>query len=152
MASERAVDFFGVRYVIPTLAHHQGTMIAINLGGAVIPTCISLYLCSVPGLWARRLALPFVSAISCTILLALFRELVLPFRSSFPPLLPRQRLLLGHRTSASTRLYCARLAVSSRRLADITKLAGLGDANCLHRRGRPFDGIFFTGIIAVLLT
>src|ERR1043166_4563280 len=50
MVSERRVDFFGVRHVIPTLEQHQGTVIAINLGGAIIPTCISLYLLFSTGL------------------------------------------------------------------------------------------------------
>src|SRR5262245_4677138 len=55
MVAERMVDFFGVRYVIPTLEHHRGTVIAINLGGAIIPTCISLYLLVSTGLIGRGL-------------------------------------------------------------------------------------------------
>ena len=38
------VDFFGFEYVVPTEVDWPGTIIAINVGGAVIPIALSLYL------------------------------------------------------------------------------------------------------------
>lgn len=38
------VTFFGIPYVIPTLTRWPGTLIAVNVGGAVIPTMLSIYL------------------------------------------------------------------------------------------------------------
>ena len=37
--SGQEVDFFGMRYVIPVVVEWPGTIIAVNVGGAVIPTC-----------------------------------------------------------------------------------------------------------------
>src|SRR5215469_3494470 len=39
------VDFFGMRYGVPYLVQWPGTVLAVNVGGAVIPTAMSLYLC-----------------------------------------------------------------------------------------------------------
>src|SRR5260370_12871910 len=38
------VDFFGVQYVVPMTEHSSGTLLALNLGGAVIPFLLSVYL------------------------------------------------------------------------------------------------------------
>jgi|SRR5579863_4613668 len=38
------VPFFGIRYVIPVVEEWPRTVIAVNLGGAVIPTLLSFYL------------------------------------------------------------------------------------------------------------
>jgi uncharacterized membrane protein len=40
----KEVIFFGMRYVVPVVQDWPGTMIAVNVGGAVIPTILSLYL------------------------------------------------------------------------------------------------------------
>jgi uncharacterized membrane protein len=42
--SQGEVSFFGMRYVIPTVQEWPRTVVAVNLGGAVIPTLLSLYL------------------------------------------------------------------------------------------------------------
>jgi predicted membrane metal-binding protein len=49
LAPERAmshhhVDFFGMRYAVPGVSHWKGTVVAVNVGGAVIPTLMSIYL------------------------------------------------------------------------------------------------------------
>ena len=38
------VSFFGMRYMVPTVVNWPKTIIAVNLGGAVIPVAISLYI------------------------------------------------------------------------------------------------------------
>ncbi len=42
--SNQLIDFFGVRYKLPVVIDWPGTVIAPNLGGAVIPTLLSVYL------------------------------------------------------------------------------------------------------------
>ena len=38
------VSFFGMDYVVPVTAQWPGTIVAINVGGAVIPVLLSLYI------------------------------------------------------------------------------------------------------------
>ena len=49
--SHQVIDFFGMRYVVPLVAQWPGTLIAINVGGAVIPTMTSVYLLVRNRLW-----------------------------------------------------------------------------------------------------
>ena len=60
LAPERAmshhhVDFFGMRYAVPTVSHWKGTVVAVNVGGAVIPTLMSIYLLIKRELWVKGL-------------------------------------------------------------------------------------------------
>jgi uncharacterized membrane protein len=41
---EREVNFFGVWYVVPAIEHRGRTVLAINLGGALIPLVLSIFL------------------------------------------------------------------------------------------------------------
>src|SRR5262249_60905393 len=45
------IEFFGMEYTVPVVANLPGTVIAINIGGAVIPTIMSIYLLTSRRLW-----------------------------------------------------------------------------------------------------
>src|SRR6201996_4320205 len=51
--SGQVVDFFGMRYVVPMVQQWPGTVLAVNVGGAVIPTLMSSYLVLRYQLWMR---------------------------------------------------------------------------------------------------
>ena len=51
--SHHHVDFFGMRYAVPVVSHGKGTVVAANIGGAVIPTLISIYLLIKHELWVK---------------------------------------------------------------------------------------------------
>ena len=42
--SDKVIEFFGMQYNVPVVENLSGTVVAINVGGAVIPTIMSLYL------------------------------------------------------------------------------------------------------------
>jgi|SRR5579863_6352515 len=44
VVSGREIIFFGMRYVVPVVTQWPNTIIAVNVGGAVIPTVMSAYL------------------------------------------------------------------------------------------------------------
>jgi uncharacterized membrane protein len=49
------VSFFGMQYVVPTVVEWPGTVIAVNVGGAVIPGLLSLYLLFKNRMWLNGL-------------------------------------------------------------------------------------------------
>src|SRR5438105_4820132 len=51
--SGEIVDFFGMRYVVPLVTSWPGTVLAVNVGGAVIPTLMSTYLVLRYQLWLK---------------------------------------------------------------------------------------------------
>src|SRR5947199_187263 len=56
--SGRHVEFFGVHYSVPVVIDWPGTVVAINVGGALIPTLMSLYLLAKNQVWGLSPALP----------------------------------------------------------------------------------------------
>ena len=40
VASDEVIDFFGMRYVVPVVVDWPGTIIAVNVGGALIPSLL----------------------------------------------------------------------------------------------------------------
>ena len=131
------------------------TLIAINVGGGLIPVLFSTYLILTSGisLWAVILAVSVISAISFLfsrpianlgIGMPLF---VAPVSAAFTA------MLLSKENAPALAYVCGSLGVvigaDLLRIKDIRKLntpiASIGGAG-------TFDGIFMTGIIAVLLT
>src|SRR5690349_22507198 len=53
MTSGEVVEFFGMQYVVPVVQQWPGTVLAVNVGGAVIPTVMSAYLMFRYQLWGR---------------------------------------------------------------------------------------------------
>src|SRR5882762_4283403 len=51
--SGEVVEFFGMRYVVPVVVSWPGTVLAVNVGGAVIPTVMSIYLLIRYQLWLK---------------------------------------------------------------------------------------------------
>ena len=54
LKSDKVIEFFGMEYTVPVVQNLPGTVIAINVGGAVIPTIMSIYLLSSRRLWVIR--------------------------------------------------------------------------------------------------
>lgn len=55
---------FGVRYRVPVVRRQQATILAVNLGGAVIPTGLSVYLLVKNDVWWQAaIAVAFVAAV-----------------------------------------------------------------------------------------
>ena len=55
MESDQVVSFYGMQYVIPRVIEASRTVIAVNVGGALIPFLLSLYLVFKMKLYGRAL-------------------------------------------------------------------------------------------------
>src|ERR1700674_350502 len=51
--SGQVIDFYGMQYVVPFVVSSPGTVLAVNVGGAVIPTIMSTYLVLRYQLWLK---------------------------------------------------------------------------------------------------
>lgn len=154
VVSQQVVDFFGVRYVIPSIGHREQTVIAVNVGGAVVPTLISLYLLFTTGLFVRGL-------LGVALVSAIVHRLARPVPGVgiavplfVPPLLAAFTGLLLAPAQAPALAYVAGTlgCLIGADLLNLHRLAGLGAPVASIGGAGTFDGIFFTGIIAVLLT
>ncbi len=151
--AERIVSFFGMQYVVPQLLTEAKTIIAVNLGGAVIPTVLSFYLILKHRIYGRSL-------IAVVIVSGLVHLMARPIpgvgiaEPIFMPFLVTAGVVL-----ALSRKYAAPLAYVAGSLgtligADLMNLGqirGLGAPVASIGGAGTFDGIFLTGILAVLL-
>ena len=151
--SGQLVDFFGMQYVVPVAVAWPGTVIAVNVGGALIPTLVSIYLLMRHRLWLQGLV-----AIACVAILS--HSLAHPVHGLgiavpifVPALATAVTALLLSREHAPSLAYisgsCGTLIGAD--LLNLDKLQGLGAPVASIGGAGTFDGIFLTGILAVLI-
>jgi uncharacterized membrane protein len=147
------VDFYGMRYVGPMVSVFPGTVLAVNVGGAVIPALMSTYLVLRYQLWAK-------AAIAVAVIAVVIHSMATPVHGIgiavpvFAPVVTTAILAF-----ILSREYAAPLAYIGGSMgtligADLTnldKITGLGAPVASIGGAGTFDGIFLTGILAVLL-
>ncbi|MGA2895431.1 MAG: DUF1614 domain-containing protein [Xanthobacteraceae bacterium] len=151
--SDRVVDFFGMRYEVPVVSHWQGTVIAVNVGGAVIPTLLSLYLLVTRNLWAKGVLATVIVALVMHWLANPVPGLGIAVPVFAPVITTAAVALLLSRENAAPLAYIAGSlgTLIGADLSNLDKVAGLGAPVASIGGAGTFDGIFLTGILAVLI-
>ena len=153
VASDEVIDFFGMRYVVPVVVDWPGTIIAVNVGGALIPGLLSLYLLARNRIW-------LLGAVATVIVAVIVNHLAYPVRGVGiavpvlgPPLVTAIVALLLSRRFAGPLAYVSGSlgTLIGADLLNLDKLHGLGAPIASIGGAGTFDGIFVTGILAVLL-
>ncbi len=146
------ISFFGMTYVVPVIRETRGTVLAVNVGGAVIPICLSMYL-----LLKHRLYL--LAAIGTAFVAAVCHFLARPvpgFGIALPIFVPA--IATAIIAIALTRRRAAPLAYISGSFGTLIG-ADLLNLGAVRTLGAPvasiggagtFDGIFVTGLLALL--
>jgi len=158
LAPERAmshhhVDFFGMRYAVPGVSHWKGTVVAVNVGGAVIPTLVSFYLLMKRELWVKGLVATAIVAL----VIHWMADPVPGLGIAVPVFVPVVvtaivAMLLSRGDSAPLAYIAGSLGtLIGADLTNLDKVRGLGAPVASIGGAGTFDGIFLTGILAVLL-
>jgi uncharacterized membrane protein len=151
--SDKVIEFYGMQYTVPVVENLPGTVIAINVGGAVIPTIMSIYLLASRGLWIS-------GAIATAIVAIVLHWLADPVPGvgiAVPIFVPAIvtaaiSLLLSRRDAAPLAYISGSMGtLIGADLTNMDKVAGLGAPVASIGGAGTFDGIFLTGILAVLL-
>jgi uncharacterized membrane protein len=151
MGTEREVTYFGMHYIVPTTVDSPSVILAVNVGGAVIPTLLSIYLLSKNRLWGRGLLVIAGVAMICHAFAQPVRGVALPI--FVPPLVAAITAAIVSWRNAAPLAYaggCLGVLIG----ADLLKLGnlqGLGAPVVSIGGAGNFDGIFVTGLMAVLL-
>ncbi len=153
VAAAQEVDVFGEAYVVPVVADWPGTVIALNVGGAIIPIAMSIYLLLRYGFWLR-------GALAVALLAALCYALARPVPGlgiALPGLLPGVAaaivgIVLAPQRAAPVAYVSGSLGVLiGADLLNLDKLSGLGAPVASIGGAGTFDGIFLAGVVAVLI-
>jgi uncharacterized membrane protein len=147
------VNFYGMRYIVPYVTAWPGTVLAVNIGGAVIPTLMSTYLMLRYQLWVK-------AAIAVAVIAIVIHASATPVQGVgiavpvFAPVVATAILAF-----ILSREYAAPLAyiggsmgtLIGADLMNLDKIGSLGAPVASIGGAGTFDGIFLTGILAVLL-
>jgi uncharacterized membrane protein len=152
LMSDQVFEYYGMYWVIPHVVE-QGTVIAVNVGGAVIPTLMSLYLLISRQLWIRGI-------IATAIVALVLHWLAQPVKGvgiAVPIFVPVvvtavvALLLAGEHAAPLAYIAGSMGTLIGADLTNLNQVRGLGAPIASIGGAGTFDGIFLTGILAVLL-
>jgi uncharacterized membrane protein len=142
-----------IHYIVPRVPEWPGTVLAVNVGGAIIPTVLSIYLLVKNSLYVRAaVGVIIVSAVVHMLAWQVVgKGIVVP--TFAPPVIAAAVALLLSRESAAPLAYISGTlgTLIGADLLNLDKLSGLGAPVASIGGAGTFDGVFLTGIIAVLL-
>ncbi len=151
--SGQEVEYFGMRYAIPVVVQWPGTVIAVNVGGAVIPTLMSLYLLIKYRLWGPGVLATAGVTLVCYMLANPVPGLGIAEPVFVPALTSAIVALLLSRQHAAPLAYIGGSlgTLIGADLLNLGKVQGLGAPVASIGGAGTFDGIFLIGILAVLI-
>src|ERR1700683_2833999 len=147
------VDFFGMQYVIPAQVDWPGTVIAINLGGAVIPILLSIYLLMKNQIWIPGLIATAVVSAICYLVAKPVAGAGIVIPIFIPPVVAcAVACILAWNRAPAGGYASGRLGTPlGADLLNPGNIRGLGTPVASIGGAGTFDGIFVTGIFAVVL-
>ncbi len=151
--SGEVVDFYGMQYVVPVVENWPGTLIAVNVGGAVIPVAVSLYLLVRHALWIRAVVATAVVALVIHWFANPVRGVGIAVPVFLPALITAVLAIVLARERAAPLAYVAGSlgTLIGADLTNLDKVSDLGAPVASIGGAGTFDGIFVTAILAVLL-
>jgi uncharacterized membrane protein len=153
VVSREVVEIFGVPFLAPVTVDWPGTILAINVGGAVIPIFLSFYLLMRYELWGSGALATAIVAFVVHRLATPIPGMGISVPTIAPPLLAAAvALVLSRRFAAPLAYIGGSLGVLiGADLLNLDVLRSLGAPVASIGGAGTFDGIFLTGVIAVLL-
>jgi uncharacterized membrane protein len=151
--SGQEVIFFGVHYVVPVVIEWPSTVVAVNVGGAVIPTLLSLYLFFKNHLWIRGIVTTALVAVIVHMLAYPVQGVGIAVPIFVPPVVTAIVAVLIAREHAAVLAYVGGSlgTLIGADLLNLGVMRGLGAPVASIGGAGTFDGIFLTGVLAVLL-
>jgi uncharacterized membrane protein len=152
MTTERSVRVFGIRYRIPP-AERRETVLAVNLGGAVIPCLLCFYLFFKTGLWVKGLAVTAIMVFVTHRLAKPVQGVGIVMPAFIPPIIAAVFSVIFSYNYAPVLAYIGGTlgTLIGADILNISKIKNLGAPVASIGGAGTFDGIFLSGIIAVLL-
>lgn len=153
---EEFADFFGMTHRIPRAEYGQATtVVAVNVGGALIPTAVSIYL-----LYKAAPQMIIYSLVGVAVVALVTHAVARPVKgvgiatpAFIPPIAAAAIALILSPSSPRTIAYVAGVlgTLIGADLSNLKVIPKLGAPIASIGGAGTFDGVFLSGIIAVLL-
>ncbi len=153
---EEYVNFFGVTYRIPHVEYGPATtLLAVNVGGAVIPTAVSIYLLAVTSTSTMLLSLVGVAAVTIVtrIIARPVKGVGIVTPAFIPPIAAAAAAFILLPSAPVTVAYVSGVlgTLIGADLLNLNVIPKLGAPVASIGGAGTFDGVFLSGILAVLL-
>ena len=147
------ITYFGMQYIVPMLVDWPGTVIAVNVGGAVIPTIMSLYLLTRYQLLVKGLIAVLCVAAVCYSVAQPVAGLGIALPIFVPVVTTAIVALVLSRERAAPLAYIGGSlgTLIGADLLNLGKIQGLGAPMASIGGAGTFDGIFLNAVLAVLI-
>jgi uncharacterized membrane protein len=146
-------DGWGTHYFYPVIKEWPGTQLAINVGGALIPTALSIYLIMKNQIYGPAvIGVAIVSAV-VHMLARPIPQMGISVPIFIPPVISAAVAMLLSRDYAAPLAYvsgCLGTLIGAD-LMNLNELGKLGASVASIGGAGTFDGVFLTGVLAVLL-
>jgi uncharacterized membrane protein len=154
VVSGKVIQFYGIPYVVPEVRQWPGTILAVNVGGALIPVILSLYLLLKKKSYLRAILAVAAVTIVTHVLAAPVRGVGISLPIFIPPIVAAAAgLVFGWPQPAPLAYIAGSLGtLIGADLLNLGKIPGLGAPVASIGGAGTFDGVFLTGIVAVLLS
>jgi uncharacterized membrane protein len=145
--------FLGLPYEVREAAQQGRTLVAINVGGALIPVLLSLYLAVRTRMWGRMLLGVIVVSLVVHSLAAIVPGVGIVVPIFVPPLVAGGvALVIAFRRAPPVAYVAGSMgALIGGDLLNLGRVAEMGAPVVSIGGAGTFDGVFLTGIIAGLL-
>jgi len=142
-----------MQYVVPLVHQWPGTLLAVNIGGAVIPTIMSTYLVLRYQLWLRAVIAVLVIAVIIHAMATPVQGVGIAVPVFAPVVVTAILAFLLSREYAAPLAYIGGSmgTLVGADLMNLDKIGSLGAPVASIGGAGTFDGIFLTGILSVLL-
>ena len=151
--SAQDIQIFGRRYRIPVVQPDTTTTLAVNLGGAVIPTGVSVFLLVKYSIWWQAAVGVTAVALIVHLIARPVEGVGIAVPGFIPPLLAAgMSLAVAPHMAAPVAFVSGTLGtLIGADLMNIGRLRELGGGMASIGGAGTFDGVFLSGIVAVLL-
>jgi uncharacterized membrane protein len=148
----RTVTVFGVRYLVPVRTR-RNTVIAINVGGALVPIALSGYLIAHDSIGWQALAAIAIVAVATHLVARPVPGLGIAVPALLPGVFAALTALIIHPAAVAGLAYVGGTlgTLIGADLTNLHKVRRLGAPLVSIGGAGTFDGVFITGIVAVLL-
>lgn len=149
---ESYISVFGIRYVVPVL-RRSATVLAVNLGGALVPAGLSAYLIAHDRLGWRALAAIAIVGVLVHLVSRPVPGLGIAVPALLPGLFAALAAIVLQPTAVAGLAYVGGTlgTLAGADLANLGKVRRLGAPVASIGGAGTFDGIFIAGVTAVLL-
>jgi uncharacterized membrane protein len=149
----RIVRVYGIPYLVPEQHQRRQTVVAVNVGGALVPAGLAAYLIVHGGLGRQALLAIGVVSVVCFVLARPVRGVGIVLPGLVPAVVAALAALMIDEAVAPALAYVAGVlgTLIGADLLNLPRIRRLGAPVASIGGAGTFDGIFLSGLIAVLI-